>query len=245
MVSVSAGVPFVCSTPDASREDPGVRTVLAWAALAVDPTRTWEARAVLTRPPFNLDAPTIGALEHRYRTARAWANANPGEDEPGPFVAWLSAHAPDNFEDALRRAAEVEREVADFAAAHTADRALMHIVRLTGAAHAESLPPRERAARVRAVVRLLRFARERLDRLDEPRGLREFLAYLEDLPPGDRVFGCTPEDTVRGSIRGMLPKTRLGRQQLSKLKVYAGPDHPHAAQRPEPLEIDGARRQSA
>ncbi len=214
----AAGVPFVCSTPDASRENPGVRTVLAWAALAVDPTRTWEARAVLTRPPFNLDAPTIGALEHRYRTARAWANANPGEDEPGPFVAWLSAHAPDNFEDALRRAAEVEREVADFAAAHTADQALMHIVRLTGAAHAESLPPRERAARVRAVVRLLRFARERLDRLDEPRGLREFLAYLEDLPPGDRVFGCTPEDTVRGSAEADLagPGVRLLTAHASK-----------------------------
>ena len=54
-----------------------------------------------------------------------------------------------------------------------------------------------------------------------------------------------PEDTVRGTVRGMLPKNRLGRQQLTKLKVYAGPTHPHAAQRPEPLEIDGARRQSA
>lgn len=51
-----------------------------------------------------------------------------------------------------------------------------------------------------------------------------------------------PADAVRRTIRGMLPKTRLGRQQLSKLKVYAGPTHPHAAQQPEPLEIPGARR---
>lgn len=51
-----------------------------------------------------------------------------------------------------------------------------------------------------------------------------------------------PEEAVRRTIRGMLPKTRLGRQQLSKLKVYAGPTHPHAAQQPEPLEIPGARR---
>jgi len=50
-----------------------------------------------------------------------------------------------------------------------------------------------------------------------------------------------PEDAVRGTIRGMLPKTRLGRQQISKLKIYAGPNHPHTAQRPEPLAIDGAR----
>lgn len=46
-----------------------------------------------------------------------------------------------------------------------------------------------------------------------------------------------PADAVRRTIRGMLPKGSLGRQQLTKLKVYAGPDHPHAAQAPKPLEI--------
>ena len=53
-----------------------------------------------------------------------------------------------------------------------------------------------------------------------------------------------PEDAVRRTIRGMLPKNRLGRQMLKKLKVYAGPTHPHAAQNPQPLVIDGARRAS-
>ena len=42
--------------------------------------------------------------------------------------------------------------------------------------------------------------------------------------------------------RGMLPKNRLGRQMATKLKVYAGAEHPHAAQSPEPLDIPGARR---
>jgi large subunit ribosomal protein L13 len=46
-----------------------------------------------------------------------------------------------------------------------------------------------------------------------------------------------PAEAVRGTIRGMLPKGPLGRQQLSKLKVYAGPDHPHTAQSPTPLQI--------
>jgi large subunit ribosomal protein L13 len=50
-----------------------------------------------------------------------------------------------------------------------------------------------------------------------------------------------PEDAVRSSIRGMLPKTRLGRAQLKKLKVYAGPNHPHAAQQPQVLELAHAR----
>lgn len=53
-----------------------------------------------------------------------------------------------------------------------------------------------------------------------------------------------PEDAVRRTVRGMLPKTRLGRQQLKKLKVYAGPDHPHSAQKPQPLVIDAARARS-
>ena len=46
-----------------------------------------------------------------------------------------------------------------------------------------------------------------------------------------------PEQAVMDTIRGMIPKTRLGRAQISKLKVYAGPTHPHAAQNPQPLEF--------
>ena len=46
-----------------------------------------------------------------------------------------------------------------------------------------------------------------------------------------------PEEAVRKSIRGMLPKNRLGRQMAKKLKVYAGPQHPHAAQQPVPLDL--------
>jgi large subunit ribosomal protein L13 len=53
-----------------------------------------------------------------------------------------------------------------------------------------------------------------------------------------------PEEAVRRTIRGMLPKTRLGRQMLTKLKVYAGPTHPHAAQQPQPLELAGAARRT-
>ncbi len=53
-----------------------------------------------------------------------------------------------------------------------------------------------------------------------------------------------PEEAVRGTIRGMLPKNRLGRQMLRKLKVYAGPHHPHLAQRPEALDVAHARRRS-
>ena len=46
-----------------------------------------------------------------------------------------------------------------------------------------------------------------------------------------------PEHLVVHAVRGMLPKNKLGRRTLKKLKVYAGEDHPHQAQQPEPLEL--------
>jgi large subunit ribosomal protein L13 len=46
-----------------------------------------------------------------------------------------------------------------------------------------------------------------------------------------------PTEVIRKAVRGMLPKNRLARQQLNKLKVYAGPEHPHQAQAPQPLEV--------
>jgi large subunit ribosomal protein L13 len=46
-----------------------------------------------------------------------------------------------------------------------------------------------------------------------------------------------PTEILRRAVRGMMPKTRLGRQQLKKLKIYAGPDHPHEAQTPQPYEV--------
>jgi large subunit ribosomal protein L13 len=50
-----------------------------------------------------------------------------------------------------------------------------------------------------------------------------------------RLLERRPEEVVRRAIKGMLPHTRLGAQQLRKLKIYAGSDHPHQAQPPEPL----------
>src|ERR1700739_2594709 len=46
-----------------------------------------------------------------------------------------------------------------------------------------------------------------------------------------------PEEVIRIAVKGMLPRNRLARKQLTKLKIYAGPDHPNAAQQPQPMEI--------
>jgi large subunit ribosomal protein L13 len=55
------------------------------------------------------------------------------------------------------------------------------------------------------------------------------------------LLGRKPADAVKLSVRGMLPKGPLGRQMITKLKVYAGPDHPHAAQSPVALDLPAAK----
>jgi large subunit ribosomal protein L13 len=67
-----------------------------------------------------------------------------------------------------------------------------------------------------------------------PGGLRE--ESLEHLLARD------PERVVRLAVRGMLPKGPLGRRMLRKLRVYPGPNHPHAAQQPKPRELASTRR---
>jgi large subunit ribosomal protein L13 len=47
-----------------------------------------------------------------------------------------------------------------------------------------------------------------------------------------------PTEVIRKAVKGMLPRNRLSRAQLNKLKVYAGPEHPHEAQAPEPLKLE-------
>ena len=51
------------------------------------------------------------------------------------------------------------------------------------------------------------------------------------------LLATHPERAVEKAVAGMVPKTRLGRAQMQKLKVYAGAEHPHAAQNPQPYEL--------
>ena len=55
------------------------------------------------------------------------------------------------------------------------------------------------------------------------------------------LLSKNPEDAVRRAVRGMIPKNRLGRQMITKLKVYAGPVHPHTAQQQQTLELAHAK----
>jgi large subunit ribosomal protein L13 len=53
----------------------------------------------------------------------------------------------------------------------------------------------------------------------------------------EEMLDRRPEEVIRIAVKGMLPRNRLARKQITKLKVYAGPEHPHAAQQPKPVEI--------
>jgi len=70
--------------------------------------------------------------------------------------------------------------------------------------------------------------------------------YRHSLYPGgltavrlDEMLAKHPTRVIQHAVKGMLPKNKLGRKMLKKLRVYAGPDHPHQAQCPEPLEFTG------
>jgi large subunit ribosomal protein L13 len=71
----------------------------------------------------------------------------------------------------------------------------------------------------------------------EYKELKRFSGYPSGLRkvPYEKLMKERPELVVEKAIRGMLPHNRLGRQMAKKLKVYRGPDHPHKAQKPEPL----------
>jgi len=60
---------------------------------------------------------------------------------------------------------------------------------------------------------------------------------LKQISAGRILSGPHPDRVLRNAVRGMLPKNALGRKMLGKLKVYAGPEHPHQAQQPEAISL--------
>ena len=81
--------------------------------------------------------------------------------------------------------------------------------------------------------------------------LQKKIAYRHSGYPGGlsatgyaELLATKPERAVEKAIRGMLPKNSIGRAQFTKLKVYAGPEHPHAAQQPKPYTISQVAQQA-
>ena len=64
-----------------------------------------------------------------------------------------------------------------------------------------------------------------------------WMGGLRSVTAAELLESIHPDRVLRAAVRGMLPKNALGRKMLGKLKVYAGPDHPHAAQKPEEFQL--------
>ncbi len=69
-----------------------------------------------------------------------------------------------------------------------------------------------------------------------------YIGGLKETTPGKVLASKHPQRIVEWAVRGMLPKSRLGDRLFTKLKVYAGPDHPHQAQQPRPLAVNEQER---
>ncbi|MGB3400153.1 MAG: 50S ribosomal protein L13 [Candidatus Deferrimicrobiaceae bacterium] len=69
-----------------------------------------------------------------------------------------------------------------------------------------------------------------------------YIGGLKETTPEKVLASKHPERIIEWAVRGMLPKSRLGNRLFTKLKVYAGPDHPHQAQQPRPLAVNEKER---
>ena len=106
--------------------------------------------------------------------------------------------------------------------------------------------PRQGQAGVHAARRHGRLRRRRQRREDHGDGLKldTKIYYRHSGYPGGirqrtlrEQLERRPTEVIRKAVKGMLPKNKLASAQITKLKVYAGPDHPHAAQAPKPMEL--------
>lgn len=70
-----------------------------------------------------------------------------------------------------------------------------------------------------------------------------YIGHLREVS-AEKMLRTHPERVIEWAVQGMLPKGRLGRAMAKKLKVYRGPEHPHAAQKPEPLSLSSRQSPS-
>ncbi len=180
------GVPVRVARSPSPFDDEGVQDVMAWVDVLLDPDAVWAAQRLLWRAPLSVDPACVAGWARAYRRQRS-REAAEGRDAPaGGFLAWLGELGESEHEAARRRLAELHAGLLELAARAPADEVLTGIVRETGVAHAELLDGRERAARVAALVALLRFARARRGRLEAPGDLRAFRRYLDELDDKER-----------------------------------------------------------
>lgn len=193
-----AGIPVVSAGGSGVLADQGVQDLLEWARLVCDPSSPGAAGRLLRRPPISLDASRVFAWERAWRAAVS-------RGESRPFSAWVVDEHGDDPElgERVRRFGELLAELITIAGQDRADAAIAEIIRRTGLVEGDLVSGRERAARVSAVVSVLRFVRERVMRAEQPHDLRAFLRYYDDLDSRDQDFSRSTGEAVVEAEEGV------------------------------------------
>lgn len=185
------GIPSVRRRAGPVLADDGVQDVLAWARLLVDRSADWAVCRLLARG-FGVRLEEASAWRDSWHK-RGGRRAMEGE-APLSFLDELAAQKGED--PRVARFLALHATLSAAAAARDAAAAIEAIIRESGVASNELLPARERSRRVAALVRVLKFARERLARLDQPRNLASFLAYYDDLDDQEQQFTSLDESPL-------------------------------------------------
>lgn len=191
------GIPvLVLRSPNAA-EDEGVQDLLAWISLVLEPEQTWAARRLLSRPPFGVDPLRLGRCERAWQAEASRLGA--GQHMP-PIIQWMCdryAEEP-SLAPHVQRVSHLAQTFAASASSESADRTVQRIIIEGGLVHADLPGGRIRARRVESLVAALRFVRERLDRLEQPRDLAAFWRYYNDLDDSEKGFTSLLDASVSG-----------------------------------------------
>lgn len=179
-----AGIPVDHRGESTPADDAGVKDLLAWIEFTLDDSKAASARRLLVRPPLGADVERVRAWQDEWERASRAASVGFGD--------FLRAH---ESNPAVNRLITLLDQFRKLSQTDPADRVIEAIIRAAGLAHTEHLAPIDRAARVKGLAAVLRFARARQPRLDEPGDLREFLAYYHDLSDKEQQFTLHDDET--------------------------------------------------
>ncbi len=190
-------IPVVLARGPAIGEEPGVEDLLAWISIVLEPMGNSGVRRILTRPPFGMDASDAMRIEKAHRAA---ASRRELSEKAVPVVDWLEEQYKDDPEIGahIRRLSEWTKLFRESAQAESADRTIARIISEAGLINADLPDARTRTVRIESLVSVLRFVRERLPRLEQPRDLAAFMRYYNDLDEKEKQFSSRMEDTVNG-----------------------------------------------
>lgn len=206
------GIPVRLLRARSPRDDDGVKDVMNWIEILIDPSAEWAARRLLLRPPFSAEVDDVVRWGREFRALRSRGMvAGKVRGAARNFVRFLSTRAEDN--PAARRFAELHAKLRAIDGHRTADETIFRIITLADIAHADLVSASERAVRVANLVALLRFARQRQDRLPAPGDLRMFRAYYNDLNDDEQRLQSIGENAIDSSFDESTPLAAVDEAQ--------------------------------